>query len=293
MLARAILAIVNRSPKARRLVFRKLFEYLARRCQHVTNWTQMNYGYADGPGLGHTVDLEPNEERERYCHQLYYRVVNGTHLSGKDVVEVSCGRGGGAAFVHRFFAPRTMTGIDLASGAVDFCRRLHRSSQLRFLQGDAEDLPLFDESADALINVEASLCYGDVQKFFGEVYRVLRPGGHFLYTDLQATESIGDVLRSLRQSGFDVLHADDITANVARALELDAQSRLDLVRATAPWGLRKLMGAFAGTPETCVPMRLASGERQYWCLTLRKGLTEEGDGTTSSTACRDRESVLA
>src|SRR5262245_33111288 len=189
MLTATFFEIVNRSPKGSRIVFRRLFGYLAKRSRRMTTWTQMNFGYADGPGLGHTLPLRPDEEHERYCHQLYFRVVNGVDLSGKDVVEVSCGRGGGAAFVWRYLTPRTMTGIDIASAAVAFCRTVHRLPHLRFLQGDAEDLPLFDESADALINVEASFCYGDLGTFFGEVRRVLRPGGYFLYTDLHAPDS--------------------------------------------------------------------------------------------------------
>ena len=224
MLTATFFEIVNRSPTGRRVLFRTLFECLAKRSRHMTTWTQMNYGYAEGPGLGHTIPLEPNEEHERYCHQLYFRAVNRIDLSGKDVVEVSCGRGGGAAFIHRYFAPRTMTGIDIASAAVTFCRRVHRSPQLRFLQGDAEELPLFDESTDVLINVEASFCYGDLGKFFREVHRVLRPGGHFLYADLQAPENMAGLTTTLRHVGFDVLHADDITANVAQALELDSST---------------------------------------------------------------------
>ena len=49
------------------------------------------------------------------------------------------------------------------------------------MQGDAQDLPFPDESFDAVINVEASHIYPNFERFLGEVARVLRPGGHFLY----------------------------------------------------------------------------------------------------------------
>ena len=270
MLTAAFFDIVNRSSKWRRIVFRGLFEYLARRSQHMTTWTQMNYGYAEGAARGHTIPLQAHEEHERYCHQLYFRAVKGVDMSGKDIVEVSCGRGGGAAFIHRNLAPRTTTGIDNAAAAIKFCRRVHRAPRLRFLQGEAEDLPLFEESADALINVEASFCYGDPKTFFSEVYRVLRPGGHFLYTDLHNPEGIDGLTVSLQALGFEVVHADDITSNVSLALELDSERRAKGVRSNTPWLLRHAMRAFAGTPGSRIPTQLANGRLRYYCFTLRK-----------------------
>ncbi|MGH7784596.1 MAG: class I SAM-dependent methyltransferase, partial [Candidatus Binatia bacterium] len=253
------LYIVNHSPRLRAFVFRRLFEYLARRYRHVTNWTQMNYGYAEGPGHGHTIALKPNEEQERYCHQLYLRTVNGVDLSGKDIVEVSCGRGGGAAFIYRHCQPRTLSGIDVAAAAIELCKRVHRAPGLSFLQGAAEKLPLLNETADAVINVEASLCYSDRDRFYSEVHRVLRPEGYFCYADLQWPEAIDGLVATLQGVGFDLLQLDDITANVSRALQLDSDRRLECVSANAPWFLRHAMRTFGGAPGTRIPIALADG----------------------------------
>jgi SAM-dependent methyltransferase len=271
LLTAIFLYIVNHAPKLRTFVFRRLFEYLARRYRHVTNWTQMNYGYAEGPGRGHTIALKPNEEHERYCHQLYLRAVNGIDLKGKDVVEVSCGRGGGAAFIHRYAQPRTLSGIDIAAAAIEFCKRVHRAPGLHFLQGAAEELPLADETADTVINVEASLCYGDRDRFYSEVHRVLRPGGHFCYADLQWPHAFEGLVATLQGIGFDLLEAVDITDNVSRALELDSDRRIECVRANAPWFLGHAMRTFGGAPGTRIPTALTEGTMRYYVLTLRKG----------------------
>jgi len=270
MLTWTFFRIVTGSPKGRRFVFRQMFEFTARRYDHITDWTQMNYGYAEGPGDGHTIALKPEEEHERYCHQLYYRAVQGMNLPGKDVVEVSCGRGGGAAFIHRHLQPRTMTAIDIAAAAIKFCRRVHRAPELRFVQGEAEELPLFDESADVLINVEASFCYEDLDQFFREAHRVLRPGGYFCYTDLQAPEDMDGLTARLERVGFDLVRCDDITANVTRALELDARRRSDILRAHVPWYLRHAMRDFAGIPGSRIPTKLVNGTFCYCSFTLRK-----------------------
>jgi SAM-dependent methyltransferase len=235
----------------------------------------MNYGYAEGPESGHTIALKQNEEHERYCHQLYFRTVNGVDLTDKDVVEVSCGRGGGAAFIYRHFRPRTLKGIDVAAPAIEFCRMIHRGPGLSFLEGSAENLPLLDETADALINVEASLCYADRYRFYSEVHRVLRPGGFFCYADLQWPEAVDGLVTALQEVGFDLLHLADVTANVSRALELDSERRLAYVRANAPWFLRHAMRTFGGAPGTRIPTALADGRMGYYVVTLQKQINPE------------------
>ena len=60
------------------------------------------------------------------------------------------------------------------------------------MQGDAQNLPFPDESFDAVINVEASHIYPNFERFLGEVARVLRPGGHFLYADFRNRDGIPD-----------------------------------------------------------------------------------------------------
>jgi ubiquinone/menaquinone biosynthesis C-methylase UbiE len=54
---------------------------------------------------------------------------------------------------------------------------------LKFVQGDAENPQVPDESFDAVVNVEASSLYA-LPRFICEVERVLRPGGFLLYADV-------------------------------------------------------------------------------------------------------------
>jgi cyclopropane fatty-acyl-phospholipid synthase-like methyltransferase len=42
-------------------------------------------------------------------------------LSGKRVLEVSCGHGGGASYVVRTLRPASYTGLDLSTDAIAFC----------------------------------------------------------------------------------------------------------------------------------------------------------------------------
>jgi ubiquinone/menaquinone biosynthesis C-methylase UbiE len=275
MLTKLIMALANRSPKARRKIFKWTFESLAAMTRDIESWRFMNYGYADLDGREERLRLDPCDEAERYCVQLYNHAVTGLDLSGKDVVEVSCGRGGGASFVKRYLRARTVTAVDLSLNQIEFCRRVHRIPGLQFLQGAAEEIPLHDECADAIINIEASCLYQDTEKFFGEIVRLLRPGGQFVYADIHLTKDVDDLISQLARSGLKILEQRDITANVLHALEVDHDRRLAGLRQMAPFFLRGLLKSFAGTQGTRIPNGLANGSMIYLSFVLSKKAAED------------------
>jgi SAM-dependent methyltransferase len=151
---------------------------------------------------------------------------------------------------------------------------VHRVAGLRFLQGDAEDLPIFEASVDAVVNVEASMCYGDVARFLAEVRRVLKPGGHFLYADLRLTDEVDALFASLRQSGLELLQYDDITCQVVRALRWDDERRREAIKRLAPLPLRGVMRTFAGTAGTRMPVLMERGRMRYFRFVLRRPLDD-------------------
>jgi SAM-dependent methyltransferase len=189
---------------------------------------------------------------------------------GKDVLEVSCGRGGGASYLSRCFAPRALTAVDFAPAAIDFCRRVHHVPGLGFLVGDAEHLPTADASMDVVIDIESSFCYGDIDRFLAEVRRVLRPGGRFLYADMRFAEEIDAWMAAIRRSGLMLDLVEDITANVVKALALDGRRRSADNRRLTIWPLRRALSTFAGTEGTRYPTLLRSGRLRYLRFVLRK-----------------------
>ena len=53
----------------------------------------MNYGYLPDD-RSTSLQLDPTDESDRLCIQLYEAVVSGVDLHGKEVLEVGSGRGG-------------------------------------------------------------------------------------------------------------------------------------------------------------------------------------------------------
>lgn len=221
------------------------YELLARRVRR-PEWAFMNYGFAPvGPAVA--LALDPADEDDRFCIQLYEHVVSGD-LTGLDVLEVGCGRGGGASYLSRYRGPRSTTGVDLAAAAVETCTRERGGPGLRFATGDAQHLPFPAGSFDVVVNVESSHCYDSVPEFLAEVRRVLRPGGRFFWADQRPARDVERTRGWFRASGLRVDEEHDITAEVVRALELDSDRKLGLVRAWFPRVAHPALARFAALP---------------------------------------------
>lgn len=145
----------------------------------------INWAYEEDPPMD--LPLEASDEPNRAHINLYHRTATQVDLGDKQVLEVSCGHGGGASYLTRTLHPASYTGLDLNQAGIKLCKKRHRLPGLDFVRGDAENLPFDDESFDVVLNVEASHCYPHFRRFLAEVVRVLRPGGYFPYADLRPT----------------------------------------------------------------------------------------------------------
>src|SRR5579864_5562907 len=125
----------------------KLWYPLLTRRLHGEEVLFLNYAYEEEPPMG--IPLSPEDEMNRACIQLYHHVATQVPLRGKNVLEVSCGHGGGAAYVASTFEPRRYTALDLNPAAIRFCQEHHRREGLGFQQGDAEQLPFAGGTFDA------------------------------------------------------------------------------------------------------------------------------------------------
>lgn len=194
--------------------------YYDRAAADLPAFTVLNYGYADSA----TESRVPSTHPERFCLALYEHTVRNTPLERARVLEVSCGRGGGASFLKCAFGIGAIVGIDLSKENIRIARE--RNDGPEFALGDAQHLNFADESFDVVINIEASHLYEDRRTFFAEVFRVLKPAGHFCYTDIYRQDD--NCLPDLLNAGFELLERREITTNVIAALELDNARRTAL-----------------------------------------------------------------
>jgi ubiquinone/menaquinone biosynthesis C-methylase UbiE len=229
----------------------------------------MNYGYA-GLNGDKPVELNTEDEPNRYCIQLYDHVVNSVNIRNKKVLEVGSGRGGGAYYISRYYKPSKYTGIDISAGVIKFCNRHYNLPGLSFLEGRAEKIPVAESAYDAVVNVESARCYSDIETFFTEVHRILRHDGHFLFADMIEREDVRLIRDKLKKCGFSIQREKEITKNVARGLELDTRRREMLIEQKVPGVLKKSFERFAGTKGTKRYQSFNNGKFEYWSFVLTK-----------------------
>jgi SAM-dependent methyltransferase len=95
------------------------------------------------------------------------------------VVEV--GFGGGPNLRRLMDGSASVVGIDRSPDTVAAAARLFAAEcaqgRARFLLGDVEKLPIADGSCTKALTVHTVYFWRSLEKGFGELYRVLRPGG--------------------------------------------------------------------------------------------------------------------
>lgn len=221
----------------------------------------LNWAYEEDPAMD--LPLSAADEPNRASIQLYHQATRPTDLTGKNVLEVSCGHGGGASYLVRTAEPATYTALDLNPAGIAFCRNRHRLPNLTFVQGDAQNLPFPDLSFDAVVNVEASHGYPDFARFLDEVHRVLRPKGDFLYTDLRIRNDVPAWEEGLAGSALRQVSMRIINDEVRLGMEKETAHRTAVVERHVPRLFRALALDGLGTAGSRGYRALGTGEISY------------------------------
>lgn len=228
----------------------------------------MNYGYKYA---GDQIELEPEDEPNRYSVQLYHLLGSSASIAGKKIAEIGCGRGGGLSYIARTYSPASALGIDISTTAVNFCKKNYKIEGLTFAIGDAQDLSLLhNDSLDVIINCESSHRYPRMDLFLKEVNRILRPGGIFLYTDFCYDHEMPDIRKQLVESGLIITIESLITDNVVKALQADDHRRRSLVKKLTPGFLHKQAFNFAGNIGGETYNNFVTNKYHYYFYILQK-----------------------
>lgn len=118
-----------------------------------------------------------------------------TQSSAEVVLDLGCGTGYFSPLLTEQLKPQQLICCDLALGMLEYARQTRVTPNTLWLCGDAEHLPLADNSVDLIFSSLAIQWCEDLPALFSEVSRVLKPGGRFLFSTLGP-----DTLYELREA---------------------------------------------------------------------------------------------
>ncbi|HOX53776.1 MAG TPA: methyltransferase domain-containing protein, partial [Fibrobacteria bacterium] len=89
-------------------------------------------------------------------------------------------------------------GIDISDGMLEKARATARklgTTNVRFEKAELESLPIPDGTVDLVISNCVLNHATDKAKVWKEIYRILKPGGRFVVSDIYSSEPVPDVFR--------------------------------------------------------------------------------------------------
>ena len=195
------------------------------------------------------ADLEPLDHMHgRGAEATREMMVRLAPAPGRHLLDIGSGIGGPARLAASEYGCR-VTGIDLTREFCDVAAMLTERTGLaglvRFQQGDALALPFDDQSFDAAYSHNVTMNIPDKGAFYGEAFRVVKPGGLFYTAGLAEGPagppffpvpwakvpedsylvSPGETERGLADAGFEIVEFTDQT-DVMVAFSEQARQRI-------------------------------------------------------------------
>jgi SAM-dependent methyltransferase len=118
---------------------------------------------------------------------------------GATVVDIGCGAGMDLMLAASAVGPGGRAiGIDMTEPMAERARASARAlgfDHVDVRTGDALELPVDSETADFVISNGVLNLAPDKRRAFGEVFRILKPGGRFLYADIVVAGELSESIR--------------------------------------------------------------------------------------------------
>jgi len=206
---------------------------------------------------------------------------------GDEVLDIACGYGGTLRMLANMGCkPR---GIDISKVCVEEARQANEKAGLAdridVMVGDFHDIPSEAARWDAVICQDSLIHSADRQGVFAEVYRVLRPGGVFGFSDILTAESAdldlvneaferlgvkaGQTPRNYRDmataAGFRVTHSEERLSDIRAHYDKLAKELSKSTAGLLPEAAEKITGSIARWQKA-----LHGGHITWACFIARK-----------------------
>lgn len=106
------------------------------------------------------------------------------------ILEIACGTGRVTAHLAKSVKHDSLTATDLNQDMIEIAKGIIKDKSIKWQQADALELPFGDNSFDLVVIQFGVMFFPDKEKGLKEAYRVLKPGGRFIFSTWNRTETV-------------------------------------------------------------------------------------------------------
>ncbi len=131
---------------------------------------------------------ENTKSAKEACENLMEELLACIPKKTGNILDVACGKGATTRHLLKYYKPERVTGINISETQLDVCK--NNAPKCKFSLMDATELDFNKNTFNNIICVEAAQHFSTRNKFLEEAYRVLKPGGKIVLSDILASRSV-------------------------------------------------------------------------------------------------------
>lgn len=164
------------------------------------------------------MTLPSQENKEQFVYKLFSQLANnydlmnnlmtgGLHILWKreacelalknnsnEILDLACGTGDMSFALNKISPEANIIGLDFCQEMLDIAIDKNTSEKIKFIQGNALELNLPDNSFDSVIISYGLRNMSDYKKCLEEIYRVLKPTGKLVILDMSHPNKLMNIL---------------------------------------------------------------------------------------------------